>query len=209
MAVFTGTSSNDVISAAAGSNRYNGLGGSDTISFNFKLTDATVSYSGNEVIIDAAGYHTVLTGFQVYQFTDGTVSENDDNPLVADLYYYSQNHDVWSAHLDADAHYMSDGWKEGRNPSAFFDTNYYLASNPDVKNAGINPLTHFDTTGWTEGRQPSPNFDVQAYLAQYPDVAAAHIDPLRQFLQNGGDEGRQPTPVGVFTPAVTATTLPV
>ena len=104
MAIFTGTSGNDVFAAAVGSNQYIGLTGTDTISFNFNLTDATVTYSGNQVTIDAAGYHEVLSGFQVYQFTDGTVNENDGNPLVADLYYYSQNPDVWNAHVDADAH---------------------------------------------------------------------------------------------------------
>ena len=38
-------------------------------------------------------------------FTDGTVNNNDGNPLVDDLFYYSRNHDVWNAHVDADQHY--------------------------------------------------------------------------------------------------------
>ena len=121
MAVFTGTSANDTFTAAAGNNRYDGLGGTDTVSFNFKLTDATVSYSGNQVIVDAAGYHTALTGFQIYQFTDGTVNENDGNPLVDDLYYYARYHDVWNAHVDADTHYNAIGW-HGSRPNAFFST---------------------------------------------------------------------------------------
>jgi hypothetical protein len=195
VAIFTGTSGDNVFTAASGNNRYDGLGGNDTISFNFNLTDATVTYSGTQVIIDAPGYHTILTGFQTYQFNDGTVDENDGNPLVADLYYYSRYHDVWLAHADADAHYSSFGWHEGRDPSAFFSTNFYLALNQSVKASGFNPLTQFDTTGWKAGAQPSPNFDVQAYRSQNPDVAAAGVDPLAHFLQYGGDEGRQPTAV--------------
>ena len=33
-------------------------------------------------------------------FTDGTVNNNDEDPLVDDLFYYSQYHDV-AAHADA------------------------------------------------------------------------------------------------------------
>ena len=85
--------------------RIDAPGGIDTINFGFKLTDATVSYAGNPVIIDGPSSHTVLTGFESYVFTDGTVDNNDGNPLVDDLFYYSHNHDVWNAHVDADAHY--------------------------------------------------------------------------------------------------------
>ena len=58
--------------------------------FDFALVDATVSYSGNTVIIDGPSSHTVLTGVTTYIFTDGTVNEADGDPLVADLFYYSQ-----------------------------------------------------------------------------------------------------------------------
>src|SRR5262245_45396263 len=105
MAVFNGTSGADTFTAAAGTNRYDAFGGNDTINFNFKLTDATITFSGREVIVDTPSSHTVLTGFQTYKFTDGTVQENDGNALVADLFYYAQNHDVWAAGLDAETHY--------------------------------------------------------------------------------------------------------
>jgi VCBS repeat-containing protein/parallel beta-helix repeat protein len=206
MAAFKGTSGADSFIAADGDNSYDGLGGTDSITFNFKLTDATVSYVGNKVIVDTATSHTVLTGFQIYRFSDGTVDETVGNGLVSALYYYSQYHDVWATHEDAETHYNTIGWKEGRNPNAFFDTNYYLAQNPDVKNSGVDPLTHFETVGWTEGRNPSPSFSVAGYLAQNPDVAAAHIDPLKQFLQHGAEEGRQPVDVASYVPTGSSTT---
>jgi serralysin len=49
-------------------------------------------------------------------------------------------------------HYRSVGWKEGRDPSAGFDTLGYLAANPDVAAAGVNPLDHFLQFGIDEGR---------------------------------------------------------
>ena len=113
MAVFTGTFAGDIFTVAAGDNRYDALGGNDIAVFDFRLTDAVVSYAGNQVIVDTATSHTVLTGFQTYRFTDGTVEENDGAPLVADLFYYANNHDVWRAHVDADAHYASVGLARG------------------------------------------------------------------------------------------------
>jgi hypothetical protein len=193
MAVFTGTSGDNVFIVAAGNNQYDGLTGNDKAIFGFQLTDATISYSGVQVIVDTATSHTVLTGFQTYQFTDGTIEENDGSPLVADLFYYSQNHDVWRAGVDAATHYDTVGWREDRDPNPFFNTSLYLSANPDVAESGVNPLVHFHTIGWTEGRQPSLDFNVQTYLEQNPDVAAARIDPLAHFLQTGIDEGRQPS----------------
>ena len=118
--------------------------------------------------------------------------------LVDDLFYYSHNHDVWNAHVDADQHYHQYGWHEGRDPNALFDTNGYLAAYPDVANAPINPLDHYDLYGWREGRDPSPAFDTTEYLSHYPDVAAAHIDPLLHYLQYGIHEGRQTFADGIW-----------
>ena len=177
-------------------------GGNDTITLPFSLASARVSYSGNTVIIDIGADvfqspstlpgHFVLTGIEKYVFTDGTVDNNDGNRLVDDLFYYGTYKDVWNAYADADAHYNSVGWHEGRDPSAFFSTAVYLSANPDVKASGVNPLTHFDTIGWQQGRVPSITFDPAAYLAANPDVTAGGVDPLRHYLENGYQEGRQP-----------------
>ena len=195
----TGTTGDDSFAAPAGSHRFDGLAGIDTMTFGFRLVDATVTYVGNQVIIDSASSHTVLTGFETYVFTDGTVNNNDGSWLIDDLFYYSQYHDVWTAHVEADTHFNTYGWHEDRNPNAFFNTALYLSLYQDVKNAGVNPLNHFDTSGWIAHRIPSFNFDPDRYLADNPDVAAAHIDPLEHFLHFGAQEGRQPTaPTGLI-----------
>jgi VCBS repeat-containing protein len=188
----TGTPDADSFAVLPGNLRIDAFGGNDTITFDFRLVDATVTYRGNAVIIDGPSSHAVLTGFQKYVFTDGTVDNDDGNALVDDLFYYSHNHDVWNAQVDAEAHYNAFGWHEGRDSSAFFSTVLYLSANADVQAAGLNPLVHFDQIGWQEGRVPSLSFDLQQYLAHNADVAAAHVDPLAHFLQFGGDEGRQP-----------------
>ena len=186
----------DSVQAPLGNARIDGLGGIDTITFSFRLVDAHVSYVGNTVVIDGPSSHTVLTGFEKYAFTDGTVNNADGDVLVDvlvdDLFYYSTYRDIWDAHADADAHYHSVGWKEGRDPDAFFSTTLYRALYADVKALGIDPLRHFDQGGWKEGRLPSTAFDPAAYLAANPDVKAAGVDPLAHFLGPGAGEGRQP-----------------
>lgn len=69
-------------------------------------------------------------------------------------WYLDTYPDVRSAEMDPVEHYSDFGWKEGRNPSAGFNTLFYLESNPDVASSGLNPLWHFIVYGLKEGRLP-------------------------------------------------------
>jgi len=53
-------------------------------------------------------------------------------------------------------HYATAGWREGRDPNAWFSTVYYLRANPDVRATGVNPLWHYLAQGFREGRRPRP-----------------------------------------------------
>jgi hypothetical protein len=193
-----GTSGDNFFAAGIGAANISGFGGTDTAVFNFRLVDATVAYQGNKIVIEGPTGRTVLTGVERFIFSDGTVDNRDGNPLVDDLFYYSKYHDVWNAHIDADAHFNAFGWTEGRDPNAFFDTNGYLATYSDVATAHFNPLAHYDAFGWKEGRDPSRQFDTGDYLSHNPDVAAAQFDPLAHYLAFGYEEGRPPFGDGVF-----------
>jgi len=202
----TGTPRPRRLHGPAGNERIDALDGVDTITFGFKLVEAKVSFVGNTVVIDGPSSHTVLTGFEVFNFTDGTASNNDADPLVDDLFYYSQYHDVWNAHVDADTHYHTYGRHEGRDPDAFFSTATYLSANPDVKAAGVDPLLHFDQFGWKEGRvHRSPSIP-RPTLPANPDVKAAHVDLLAHFLANGAQEGGQPIARPSCSPPMASTT---
>jgi serralysin len=61
---------------------------------------------------------------------------------------------VRAAGIDPLAHYMTHGWREGRDPDAAkFDTSSYLAAYADVRLAGLDPLSHYLQHGYLEGRQ--------------------------------------------------------
>ena len=106
------------------------------------------------------------------------------------VYYLQNNPDVVISNADPLQHFETIGWKDGRDPNAYFDTDGYLANYPDVKAAGVNPLDHYHTSGWRDGRDPSVNFDTTSYLAAYPDIAVGNADPLKHFILYGLAEGR-------------------
>ena len=49
--------------------------------------------------------------------------------LFDEKYYLLHNPDVRVADTDPLRHYINFGWREGRNPSAQFDTKFYLKNN--------------------------------------------------------------------------------
>ena len=89
------------------------------------------------------------------RFADATIPFNlaapgTGNPLFDAQYYYQTYPDVAHAGVDAKQHYDTGGWREGRDPDAFFSTRFYLASNFDVRKSGVNPLDQYHSTGWKE-----------------------------------------------------------
>jgi glycosyltransferase involved in cell wall biosynthesis len=73
------------------------------------------------------------------------------------IYYLSNYPDVRRADVDPLWHFVTNGWKEGRDPSADFDTTVYLNENSDVKQANINPFSHYLKYGRYEGRNIGRN----------------------------------------------------
>ena len=189
--VIGGGAGNDTLVNGAGNDTFTGGTGTDTLVFNSRLADATVTRDGAYTLITGPEGQDRVNTVERYRFTDATVVTDDGSPLVDDLFYLAANRDVLAAGVDADDHYASFGWKEGRDPNALFSTSGYLAANRDVRQAGIDPLEHYDQFGWKEGRDPSAAFDNELYLARNPDVKAAGIDPLAHYLQFGQAEGRQ------------------
>ena len=59
-------------------------------------------------------------------------------------------------------HYLTQGWRDGRDPSPRFCTDSYLHMYPDVAASGINPLLHFLRHGIAEGRRAYPADAVRA-----------------------------------------------
>lgn len=76
-------------------------------------------------------------------------------------FYLQQNEDVRVAGIDPLFHYLTAGWREGRNPSWQFDTNFYLESYEDVRRADINPYVHYIVAGQAEGRRAKDELSIE------------------------------------------------
>ncbi len=73
------------------------------------------------------------------------------NSLLFDNEFYQSQLDSGMCNdaVDGIEHYCLSGWKEGKNPNNWFDTNAYLKAHPDVT---INPFFHYLRYGILEGR---------------------------------------------------------
>lgn len=69
-------------------------------------------------------------------------------------YYLDSNPDVAQAGFDPLEHFLTLGWREGRDPSARFSLADYLNAYPDVARLGVNPFLHYLAVGRDEGRSP-------------------------------------------------------
>lgn len=120
--------------------------------------------------------------------------------------------------FDPVAHYLEVGWREGRDPNAWFSTRAYLEAKPQLGPLGINPLVDYLRGGMDEPPRPrppsvaapaspeppasfdelrsvvEPAFDRDYYLDLYADIAGAGLDPLTHYLESGWREGRDPSP---------------
>ena len=108
-------------------------------------------------------------------------------------------------------HYMSIGWKEGKDPSSKFSTTAYLLLNQDVRKSGVQPLMHYLLRGRAEGRQclipeqdemtsyvslktsAQQSFDEELYLRLYPSAKNFPGGALDHFLLIGNKAGFYPS----------------
>ncbi|MDI2112949.1 splicing factor 3b subunit 2 [Commensalibacter nepenthis] len=88
------------------------------------------------------------------------MSEIETLSLLFDsAWYLATYQDVAMANCDPLEHYLSFGYREGRNPNRFFNTDFYLVSYPDLAQSSINPFIHYILYGASEGRLPrAPGF---------------------------------------------------
>ncbi len=144
------------------------------------------------------------------------------SPLFDAKWYLEQNPDVRSRKIGAAKHYVKFGWKEGRNPSKYFETEAYLNKYPELNAKNWCPLFHymqqhkelmpkinyreiiFNIMDKYTKKYKRKTFDYKIiakskyfnkrwYLKQNPDVKKSGIDPIEHYLQFGWKEGRNPS----------------
>lgn len=125
-----------------------------------RLVSALRDEESDVVFSNASNFLKNVTPIRIQLKSEPTSHELEIVNSFIDEDYYERHYGVSER---AGAHYCSQGWKKGFNPSDEFKTNYYLEYNPDVKSAAINPFYHYICQGKIEGRHPSMPGGVKRY----------------------------------------------
>ena len=93
-------------------------------------------------------------------------------------FYLAGNLDVARLGADPLDHFLSTGWREGRDPNPTFSVKDYLESYPDIAAAEINPFIHYLAAGRAEGRSGKTDlgfrYDILKALVP-PDARVAAV----------------------------------
>lgn len=108
-----------------------------------------------------------------YQFLGKITRKRLDPRNLFDSAFYKYTYeDVATAQADPFEHFMSCGWREGRKPSARFDTIFYI--DRYLGEEDVNPLAHYASTGHRRGHITVPSGEEA--LAQQKRRIAPHFD---------------------------------
>ena len=94
---------------------------------------------------------------------------------------------------DADEHFSTIGWRDGRSPHPLFDVPHYLRQVPQLLEGDVDPLTHYLDEGVDEGIDPHQLFDTKFYIKRnWRDLDGEN--PLAHYLVEGWIFCRDPSP---------------
>lgn len=99
-------------------------------------------------------------------------------------FYCDRYRDIDTDRVDPLEHYCVFGWKEGRDPCAWFSTQRYMARNADVAESGYNPFLHYVLVGRKEGRRIWPADHQGAFDLDVDPAATLVLDnELRDLIK--------------------------
>ncbi len=87
-------------------------------------------------------------------------NRTDDFLFFDPKWYLEQNADVKKSGQDPLHHFITNGWREGRNPSKHFDVQKYINENPELLPIQMNPFLHMAFTH-NNSTAPSITFPVE------------------------------------------------
>ncbi|WP_084884053.1 glycosyltransferase [Vibrio sp. qd031] len=108
--------------------------------------------------------------------------------LVDSQWYLDRYSDLTGSSVDAVEHYYFYGWKEGRDPNAFFDSEWFIQQYGITKQC---QLLYYMKYWNRKSLVPSLRFDPKQYQFGNADVLKAGFEPLSHYMLYGRREGRQ------------------
>ena len=99
-----------------------------------------------------------------------------------DAFYLAMNKDVAEAGADPFSHFLTFGWREGRDPNSAFSIRRYVDLNADVKEAGANGFAHYLAHGRAEGRPTDHGLGFQYEVLWVEPTVEERIQRLRTAI---------------------------
>lgn len=112
------------------------------------------------------------------------------------VFYRRCYDDVAGTDAELLVHYMTKGWREGRDPGPDFSTRYYLDTYPDISRGGINPLLHYALYGRIEGRRCTE----RRAIPLMQDAAAVTVPQHLRGVQRAPGPDERPVPPARINP---------
>ncbi|MGX7709568.1 glycosyltransferase [Methylobacterium sp. Gmos1] len=136
-----------------------------------------------------------------------------------DVEFYLRTYNL-ASDVDPVEHYLTEGWRQGREPTADFVTPDYVNHHQHLGYTDLPPFYHYISTyPLLHGTERpvtaaereaaaarrrdaaiapviaaiTPDFDENYYLSRYNDVREAGIDAIRHYAEYGWKEGRNPS----------------
>ena len=111
---------------------------------------------------------------------------------LIDSAWYREEYGI-GINTDVRNYFLQVGWREGHDPSVWFNSKFYFDQDMSLRDLDICPLLHFLESGHREGRFPNPIFNPEWYLSQNSDLLDLQINPLVHYILYGEQEGRCPS----------------
>lgn len=125
------------------------------------------------------------------------MSETDERAVahsgLFDHDWYLASYPDALAQADAFTHYCRAGWRDGRQPNAYFHPAWYTKTYTAELTPDENPLLHYIRRGERENAWPSAHFDPEWYRDEY--ALEEGESPLRHYLRHRIEGARSPLPV--------------
>ena len=118
--------------------------------------------------------------------------------LFKDEHYLMNYDDVRQEDVDPLWHYVKFGWKEGRNPSATFNTDDHLALFPDLLKLEINPLVHHIKNKQQPFIKPSSNQSEDRHAVVENEVSPGKNKVLQTNIDNDLGKNDNQTVISVI-----------
>ena len=133
-----GGDGDDLLNGGLGSDRIAGGAGNDTARFFQRLGDYSAAFArgGDRFSVVGPDGIDALSRHRAFSFLGWCRACRRRRRAVRHAVLHARQSRCACRGTDALAHFGAFGWREGRDPNAFFDTSWYLATNPDVAASG-------------------------------------------------------------------------